>query len=261
MKREPFFLVMLAAVIVLSSCTSTKSFVYLQDMELGHGYPYDTKHEAVVHLNDRLDITVSSKSPELAVPFNAGNGAFTITGSGAVSAGAEGKKGYRVDVDGNINFPILGKLHVEGLKVSEVTEMIRSRIVEGQYIKDPLVSLEFLNFKYSVLGAVGGNGTYTADGDRITLLEAIAKAGDLSGKARANRVAVIREEDGQRVMYMHDLRSKELFRSPCYYLQQNDIVYVEPRYRKQDGEDKSWKYITGVLSFITATCSVIWATK
>ena len=76
-----------------------------------------------------------------------------------------------------------------------------------------------------------------------------------------NRVAVIREENGRRVLYQHDLRSKDLFESPCFYLQQNDIVYVEPKYRKQDTEDKSWKYITGILSLVTAVCSILWVTK
>lgn len=261
MKRKPYFSVILAIVLVLSSCTSSKKFVYLQDMELGHGYPYDTKYEAVVHSNDRLNITVGSKSPELAIPFNSNGGAFLVGTNGTVSETAAAKQGYRVDVDGNIDFPILGKLHVEGLKVSEVTALIRNRIIEGKYIKDPMVSLEFLNFKYSVLGAVGNTGTFSVEGDRITLLEAIAKAGDVTQRGRVNRVAVIREEDGQRVMYMHDLRSKDLFQSPCYYLQQNDIVYVEPKYRKQDREDKGWKYITGALSFITAICSIIWAVK
>lgn len=229
---------------------------------MGQGYPYNTKYEAVVHRDDRLDITVSSKSPELAIPFNTNGGAIQVGSNGTVveESGTQ-KKGYRVDVNGNIDFPILGKLYVEGLRVSEVTDLIRSRIIEGKYIKDPIVSLEFLNFKYSVLGAISGNGTYTVDGDRITLLEAIAKAGDLTSRGRVNRVAVIREEGGERVMYMHDLRTKDIFESPCYYLQQNDIVYVEPRYRKQDREDKGWKYITGILSFITAACSIIWAIK
>lgn len=123
------------------------------------------------------------------------------------------------------------------------------------------MSLEFLNFKYSVLGAVGHTGTFSAEGDRITLLEAVARAGDVSPRGRVNRVAVIREEDGQRVMYMHDLRSKDVFQSPCFYLQQNDIVYVEPKYNKQDSGDKAWKVSTGILSLISAVCTVIWATK
>ncbi len=262
MKRKTkVWCVLALACVLIASCSSPEKFVYLQDMETGERYPYSNKYEAVVHANDRLDITVSSKSPELAIPFNANGGSFQVGTGGAVSGPAAARKGYRVDTDGNIDFPILGKLHVEGLKVSEVTGLIRDRIIEGKYIKDPVVSLEFLNFKYSVLGAVGSAGTYTVDGDRVTLLEAIAKAGDISQRGRVDCVKVIREQNGQRVVYAHDLRSKSLFESPCFYLQQNDIVYVEPRYRKQDREDTSWKIITGILSFITATCSLLWVLK
>lgn len=262
MKRKRCFLAAMAAALLLCSCGSSKKFVYLQDMEPGHGYPCDTKFEAVVHSNDRLDITVSSKSAELAIPFNANGGAFHVETNGSVTEqSAAARRGYRVDADGDIQFPILGKLHVEGLKVSEVTDMIRSRIIEGKYIKDPLVSLEFLNFRYSVLGAVGRTGTFTVDDGRVTLLEAVANAGDVSPKGRANRVAVIRDEGGERVMYMHDLRSKHLFASPCYYLQQNDIVYVEPRYRKEDREDKGWRYTTGLMSFLAAVAAIVWAIK
>lgn len=262
MKRKIHFLILPAVVFLLCSCASSKKFVYLQDMEPGHGYPCDIRYEAVVHTDDRLDITVSSKNPELAIPFNVHGGSFRVDAGGSVTENASSApRGYRVDVDGNIDFPILGKLHVEGLKVSEVTSLICDRIVAGGYIREPLVSLEFLNFKYSVLGAVGHTGTFSAEGDRITLLEAVARAGDVSPRGRVNRVAVIREEDGQRVMYMHDLRSKDVFQSPCFYLQQNDIVYVEPKYNKQDSGDKAWKVSTGILSLISAVCTVIWATK
>ena len=147
------------------------------------------------------------------------------------------------------------------MKVSEVTDMIKQKIEQGNYMKDPLVSIEFLNFKYTVLGAVGRNGTFNADGDRITLLEAIANAGDLAVNAQIDRVAVIREADGERQMFMHDLRSTDLFESPCFYLQQNDIVYVEPKYKKKDKEDRGWQIVTTVLSLVTAVCSVIWATR
>ena len=264
MKKQSFVWTSLLALLLLTSCASRKNFVYLQDMEMGVKYPIETKYEAMIHRDDRLSITVSCKNPELAIPFNIYDGTFRVGTDGSVTADATSKvneKGYRVDVDGNIDFPILGKLHIEGMKVSEVRDLIKTKIEEGEYMKDPLVSIEFLNFKYTVLGAVSGNGTYTVDGDRVTLLEAIAKAGDLTAKARIDRVAVIREVDGERQMFMHDLRSKDIVDSPCFYLQQNDIVYVEPKYKKKDNEDRGWQIGTTLLSVVTAVCSILWAIK
>ena len=262
--NKKLFLIGLLAVSLLSSCASRK-IVYLKDMEMGKHYPIEDKYEAVVHRDDRLSITVSCKNPELAIPFNIYGGNFHVGIDGNIQTSDAStrvnEKGYRVDVDGNIDFPILGKLHVEGLKVGEVRDLIKNKIIEGEYMKDPLVAIEFLNFKYTVLGAVGRNGTFSVDGDRITLLEAIANAGDLSAKAKIDRVAVIREIDGERQMFMHDLRSKDLFESPCFYLQQNDIVYVEPKYRKKDNEDRGWQIGTTMLSIVTAVTSILWVTK
>ena len=112
-----------------------------------------------------------------------------------------------------------------------------------------------------MLGAVGSNGTYPGNGDRVTLLEAIAKAGDLTSKAKVDRVAVIREIEGERQIFMHDLRTKDIFDSPCFYLQQNDIVYVEPKYKKKDVEDRGWQVATTLLSVVTGVCSILWAIK
>lgn len=267
MRKRDFLIGSLFALVLLSSCSSRKEFVYLQDMHPGERYPFEAKHEAVIHRDDRLSIHVSCKQPELAVPFNVQTGALNISSSGEVnipadaSSGDVSDKGYRVDIDGNINFPILGKLHVEGMTVSEVTDLIRNRIIKGDYIKDPLVAIEFLNFKYTVLGAVGHNGTFSVKGDRITLLEAIANAGDLAVNARVDKVSVIREIGNERRAFVHDLRSRELFNSPCFYLQQNDIVYVEPKYRQKENSEKIWPYITGVFSFISAIATIIIATK
>ncbi|MCF0173427.1 MAG: polysaccharide biosynthesis/export family protein [Bacteroidales bacterium] len=257
MKRKSFFLVLMTALLLISACASPKKFVYLQDMEPGVGYPYDVTHEAVVHYNDRLDITVSSKSPELAIPFNANLGVVEVSSTGAISESSLlQNKGYRVDKDGNIEFPILGKLHVEGLKVSEVTELIRKKIIDGKYIKDPIVTLEFLNFRFSVLGASGA-GTYTVEDGRINLLEAIAKAGDIADNGRVNKVAVIREENGEHKIYMHDLRSTDIFTSPCFYLQQNDVIYIEPS-RKEKNEQKATALASMLLSATTATTYILW---
>ena len=120
-----------------------------------------------------------------------------------------------------------------------------------------MVDVELLNFKYTVLGAVGSNGVYTADDGRVTLVEAIAKAGDLSSKAKIDKVAVIREKDGKRQVFMHDLRSRDIFDSPCYYLQQNDIVYVEPKYKKKDTEDRSVQYVSLTASLTTAVATLL----
>ena len=252
----------LSALLALSSCVSSKDFVYLQDMQVGERYHFERKHEAVVHRDDRLSITVSCKQPELALPFNAQNAAVKVSSTGEISASAEGTdKGYRVDVDGNIDFPMLGKINVEGRTLAEVTQLIKNGIIEGNFIKNPLVAVDFLNFKYTVLGAVGSNGTYTVRGDRVTLLEAIANAGDLATNARVDKVTVIREIGKERQIFVHDLRSSNIFNSPCFYLQQNDIVYVEPKYRKKERSERITQYITMTLSAIATACTVIWAVK
>lgn len=262
--RKQILWASLLALLLLTSCASKKTYVYLQDMQMGTTYPIETKYEPVIHSDDRLSITVSCKNPELAIPFNIYGGVFKVGADGNVTTDDSNRlneKGYRVDVDGNIDFPILGKLHVEGMTVNAVKQLICDKIEEGNYMKDPLVSIEFLNFKYTVLGAVGHNGTFSTNGDRVTLLDAIAQAGDLTAKAKTDRVAVIREVNGERQMFMHNLNSREIFDSPCFYLQQNDIVYVEPKYRKKDNEDRGWQIGTTLLSAITAVCSILWAIK
>lgn len=262
MKKKLIFMSGLL-LLLLASCSSRKDFAYLQDMEIGQAYDYDARYEATVHVNDRLSITVTCKKPELAIPFNMHGRSVSVDPSGNVSTSSsngEDSKGYRVDVDGNIDFPILGKLHVQGLKVSEVTNGIRDLIIKGNYIKDPQVSLEFLNFKYTVLGAVAGPGTYNVEDDRITLLDAIAKAGDLRENAKVDHIAVIREVDGKRQVYVHDIRSKDIFTSPCYYLQQNDIVYVEPKYKSKDKENKFFQiggFITGLAGIAATIVAII----
>ena len=252
----------LSALLALSSCVSSKDFVYLQDMQVGERYPFERKHEAVVHRDDRLSITVSCKQPELALPFNTQTAAVRVSSTGEISSAPDGNdKGYRVDVDGNIDFPMLGKINVEGRTLAEVTQLIKNGIIEGNFIKNPLVSVDFLNFKYTVLGAVGSNGTYTVRGDRVTLLEAIANAGDLGTNARVDKVTVIREIGNERQIFVHDLRSSDIFNSPCFYLQQNDIVYVEPKYRKKERSERIAQYVTMTLSAIATACTVIWAVK
>ena len=260
MKTRIYLLCLMLA--FLSSCTSSKKILYFQDWEKDELLDVSVKHEATIHRDDRLDIVVSCKNPELALPFNNQSGIVNVSEDGtSISAQqtAAAVKGYRVDNEGCIVFPILGKLKVEGLTVAELSELIRNKIVAGNYISDPQVSVEFLNFKYIMIGAIG-SGVYTVDGDRITLVEAIAKAGDLANNARLDRVIVIREVDGKREQFVHDMRSKEIFDSPCYYLQQNDIVYVEPKYKEKRNEDRVLQYITLATSLASTAAMILWYT-
>ena len=203
---------------------------------------------------------MSSKNPELAIPFNIYGGAFTIAADGSIASEKStnvNEKGYRVDVDGNIDFPILGKIYVDGMKVSEVRDLLKQKIEEGNYMKNPIITIEFLNFKYTVLGAVGSAGTYSVEDDRITLLDAIAKAGDLRSNAKVDHIAVIREVDGKRQVYVHDIRSKDIFTSPCYYLQQNDIVYVEPKYQSKDRESRFFQIGAWIISLASVAATIV----
>lgn len=254
---KPFLVVV--TMMILASCASSKKFVYLNDMVPGESYPINTEMSTVVHENDRLDIKVSCKNPELAVPFNVQTGAYQVAADGSVkSAGVDVlEQGYRVDAEGNIVFPILGKIAVAGKSLKEVSDLIAGLIEEGNYIKDPEVSIEFLNFKYTVLGAVGSKGTYTVDGDKVTIIEAIAKAGDVTREARLDKIAVIRMVDGRQQIFYNDIRTADIFMSPTYYLQQNDIVYVEPKNRPKN--ERTWQWVTFGTSLVSVASSIIWA--
>lgn len=216
-------------VVLLAACSAPKEVLYLQDISLIKEEAIDKSYEVIIHKDDLLAIIVNSKDPELALPFNMPLVSYQIGGQ---NVSQQRLVGYLVNQDGNIDFPILGEIHVEGLTRMQVTELIKKRLIEEELIKDPIVTVQFLNFKVSVIGEVGHPGTFDISGDRITLLEALSMAGDLTIYGRRDRVAVIREKDGKRSILYHDLRSSDIFQSPCYYLQQNDIVYVEPNNAK-----------------------------
>ena len=225
---------LLSWVILFSACNSTKEVVYLQDVVPLKQQDIERKYEVFIHEDDLLSIMVNSKDPELALPFNMPLVTYKI-GSG--SPGQQRVLGYLVDTNGDIDFPILGKIHVAGLSRLELRDLIKEKLISGDYIKDPVVTVQFLNYKVSVMGEVARPGSFTITGDRITLLEALSMAGDLTIYGRRDRVAVIREKNGKRTILFHDLRSSEIFTSPCYYLQQNDIVYVEPNKAKAGQRD------------------------
>jgi polysaccharide export outer membrane protein len=182
----------------------------------------------VVQPKDVLSIVVSSKNPELAMSFNLPLQTYQAGSTDLTSMYTQRILGYLVDVEGNINYPVLGKLKVAGLTRDQLSEMIKQKLIQEGLIKDPILVTEFMNFKISVLGEVNGPGAFTVEGDRITILEALGKAGDLTIYGKRDNVLVRREKDGIVNFHRVDLRSEALLHSPVYYLQQNDVVYVEP---------------------------------
>jgi polysaccharide export outer membrane protein len=242
--------------LLLSACGSTKEVSYFQDVNGLREQAIDQKYEVIIHQDDLLSIYVNSKNPELTAPFNM-SVAFSQIGS-EVSY-QQRVLGYLVDVNGEIDFPVLGKIQVEGLTRLQLTNLIKNNLIRENLIKDPIVTVQFLNFKISVIGEVNHPGSFTVTGDRITLLEALSMAGDLTIYGKRDRVAVIREEEGERTILFHDLRSINIFDSSCYYLQQNDIVYVEPNRTKaaqshinQNNSVGVWLSAVSILTSVAA---------
>ena len=248
----------MCVVVLCTSCASSKKVVYLQDVVPLKQQDIEQKYEVYIHNDDLLAIMVNSKNPELALPFNMPMVSYQL---GSQTAPQQRVLGYLVDTNGDIDFPILGKLHVAGLTRLQLTDMIKQCLIDEDLIKDPIVTVQFLNYKVSVMGEVNRPGSFNISGDRITLLEALSMAGDLTIYGRRDRVAVIREKDGKRTILMHDLRSSDIFNSPCYYLQQNDIVYVEPNKAKagqsEINQNKSVGVWLSAASILVSIASLI----
>lgn len=233
---------------LLASCSTTnRDYVYLQDMQPGNTYAVQSLPNPQIQPNDRINIRIDSKIPTLAEPFNL--------------PAEQAAEGYLVDHNGDIQMPIIGKVHVQGLTTEEVQNQIAALLLAGNYLKDAMVNVNYKGFTYSVLGAVNSKGNFKVPGERITLIEAIAQAGDLANNAMTDRVCVIREEKDGRKIYVHDLKSSDIFTSPAYYLKQNDIVYVEPKYQNKDREQRAWQFTTLGISLAGVITTIIWACK
>ena len=184
-----------------------------------------------VQPEDLLRITISSLNPEAAEPFNQSqedSQQRNQSGSGGVSSlQLELTTGYFVDDAGYIDFPVLGSLDVGGLTLSEIKEMIAGRLADG-YLKDPVVNVRFLNFKVTILGEVKAPGLLRLSNKRVTLLEALGMAGDLTDYANRTNVLIMREDNGERTFARLNLQNEDIFSSPYFYLEQNDVIYVEP---------------------------------
>ncbi|MDR1339462.1 MAG: polysaccharide biosynthesis/export family protein [Prevotellaceae bacterium] len=249
---------LLLITIVLSSCNSQKKIAYMQDLD--NVNKSIKVPEISIQPQDMLSIVVSSKEPELALPFNLP--IISYQGVGESYMGQQRLLGYTVNRDGDIDFPVLGKLHVEGLTRYRLEQFIKEKIIAEGYIKDPVVTVQLMNLRVTVNGEVTRPGTYEIKNDHITLFEALSMAGDLTIYGRRDNVKVIREKNGERTAYQADLRTANIFESPVYYLQQNDIIYVTPnRYRSNQtnnaGQVQQINLWISIASFIMSVAVLV----
>lgn len=246
-KTTVFLLLMLAFLAATTtSCVTSKKVRYLRDMP-PYGVPLNERFEATIAPYDELSIYVLSdgKNEELVKPFN-------VLGSAGNTAG-QNRMGYLVDVNGNIEFPVLGELHVAGLTRLQLQDMITDQLKSNGYLSNPNVMVRFLNFKVFVLGTESGKVLNITE-ERCTFLEALAMAGGLDLYTRRDRIGVMREVNGKMVIHYLDPRSTEIFNDEFYLLQQNDIIFTEVGTRRFLQESYSnWQWI---LSGITSLVSV-----
>lgn len=228
MKKIFVRLSILLALLVVSaaSCSTYKKINYIQDAQLDTALTMIANQGILIQPMDMISIVVSSRDPELARIYNLPVVTYQAGSESSVSNFNQRLIGYSVDNDGNIQFPELGTIHVAGLNRWQLAELIREKL--SSLVKDAVVTVQFMNFKISVTGEVTSPGVFDISGDKITIFEAISLARNLTIYGRRDGVYVIREQNGSRTIYQVDLRTVDMFNSPAYYLQQNDVVYVEP---------------------------------
>lgn len=226
---------LLWAVWGLVACSTPARITYFQDLRPGESeQQVVAATEIKVRPGDKLSIIVNSRDPQLTQLFNLpyvtqqiGRGSTSTSSSS--NATSQGVSGYTVDEEGRIDFPVLGKIEIAGKNREEIAAFIKEELLAKNLVKDPVVTVEYMNLCISVLGEVASPGRYSIDRDKVTLLDAISMAGDLTIYGKREKVLVLREENGVQRVYGVNLCSAEhLYTSPVYYLRQNDVVYVEP---------------------------------
>lgn len=222
-KTASFLLILLLCL----SCGSKKDVVYYQNIDsLSAQQENNNSYEIKIQPDDLLMIIVSAEDPEVAMPFNLTTISVANSAKLEVQAGQQTIQSYLVDRNGMIEFPILGKLVVGGLSRTEVLKLLREKI--SLYIKNPIVNLRIMNFKISLQGEVNLPGTYPVSSERVTLVEALSMAKDLTIYGKRDNILVIREVNGVKSYNRVDITKSDFINSPFYYLAQNDVIYVEP---------------------------------
>lgn len=231
-----FFLLSL----ICFSCNPTRNLVYFSDLKENSVYKTPATNDPRIRIqpNDMLSISVSSLNPESNVLFNRG----VIQQPNTTASASNTPDLYLVNDDGNISFPVLGKITLKDLTQEEAIDLLTGRLRE--YVKDPIVTIRLVNFKVTVIGEVNKPSTFSVPTERINVLEALGLAGDMTAYGKRENVLLIRERDGVRSTTRLNLNDKSLLSSPYFYLQQNDVLYVEPDRIKEIQASTNTKTLT-----------------
>lgn len=235
------------------SCSSTKNIVYMQDIDEIQLKRIVSDYEVKIKKDDLLSIVVSGPDKGVVAPYN-----LTLsenTSYGGTYDPERSSLPYLVDADGDINFPILGRIHVEGMTRSELARHLTERISED--VKDPIVYISFRNYKVTVLGEVRNPGTYTMDSEKITIFQALGKAGDLNLTAMREGIILIREVNGLNSYYKIDLTSADLLNQDYFFMQQNDVLYIPPSPSRIHSANTNTGIWSVALSSVTTIIAVI----
>lgn len=260
--KKILFILAIAASAVMTSCVSNKEMIYLQKADSIYASPVaiDKNFQLLIQPDDQLAITLTSRDIELIAEYNnsllVGSGPAMNGSTTSQAATQSGVCYFYVYQDGTINFPVIGKIKAAGLTVDQLSEQIRLKLYPE--VHDVQVATKIMSFKITVLGDVAAPGTQSYTGQRLTLLEALGRAGDLNSSAVRTNVLVLREENNKRVTYKIDLTNPEsVFNSPAYYMQQNDLVYVESNKSVKVKGSTSYTYLTVAGTAVSMIASIV----
>ncbi|MFI5185158.1 MAG: polysaccharide biosynthesis/export family protein [Chitinophagales bacterium] len=239
--------------LLITGCINTKKAVYFNDLNNTTITSKTPVPETIIQKNDLLNISVSSLDAKASEVFNAPNVLNVTTGGSSAEI-----LGYLVGTDGTIQFPILGSIMAEGLSKEQLRQLIQKKLTDQDLLKGPIVSIRFINFRVTVLGEVKSPTVINVPNEKISLLEAIGLAGDLTIYAKRDNILVIREnENGDKDIKRINLNSIELLSSPYYYLKSNDIVYVEPNKSKIASTGRGQQWVPAVLSGLSLVAIIV----
>lgn len=243
--------IIVCTIIMMTSCTTSKEVVYFQDEKISKSDQTSLSSDLIYKPNDLLTINVSGLDPDAVRPFNLPVVAYS---NSVLSAQGNLKmQTYLIDINGNIEFPVLGTIKLEGLTRTAATALLKEKLTE--YLKDPIVNIRLANFTVTVLGEVNNPGTYTIQDERISLIEALGLAGDLTIYGKRDNIFLIREDNGIKRFTKFDLTSIKVVNSQNYYLTQNDVIYVEPN--KSKIRSATYNQNNGVLISAVSTLATI----